>query len=702
MTKAITSATAWLRVALVAVSLMVFAGADGALAKRVALVIGNSNYQHVTTLKNPGRDAKLMAATLREVGFDVIHLEDLDQKGMKSAMLEFNRRIKGGAEASLFYYAGHGVEVDGLNYLVPVDSDTRGKDEVDLNNVSVNSILGLLEDSGVAFKIVVLDACRNNPFRGFRSGAGGLASVQAPNGTYVAFATAAGAVAADGDGDNSPFTEALARNIKLQGQTIESVFKATRASVRQATNGLQVPFDSTSIEGEFYFVPGAAPAVDTESEALKAQKAQDLLAQQAFESAGNDLEKLKAVSENYAGSPWASWAAERLETLKNLQALLVPNSKKPTAEIDAALPRSIGPGEGKLKILAWPGYVERGELDKNFDWVSSFEKETGCKVSVVVATTSEVMRATMQSQTVDLVTASGDISLALIQSGLVKPINIDLIDRYKDIDERLKTAVWHTVDGVHYGTPNQWGAVLLAYNKKVFKSPPQSWSVVFEPQTLDDGKSNDNRVQAYTGPMLIAEAALYLMHSKPSLKIKNPYELNAIQYEAALELLRLQKSMLQRYWHDAFTQIEDFKSGTVVASSSWPFQVNILGADKSAAEKTPIGHTVPQEGTTGWADTTMLHAKAEHPNCAYMWMNHSLSAKVQGDLAAWYGAVPAVPAACKNNALLTNTGCETNGAAHFDKIHFWRTPIENCPSQPKGCVPYHRWVIDVSALVGGR
>ena len=143
-------------------------------------------------------------------------------------------------------------------------------------------------------------------------------------------------------------------------------------------------------------------------------------------------------------------------------------------------------------------------------------------------------------------------------------------------------------------------------------------------------------------------------------------------------------------------QVDDFTNEGVVASSSWPFQVNLL-----ISQKKPIASTLPSEGATGWADSTMLHADAAHPNCAYMWMEHSISPKVQGDLAAWFGSVPSVPAACKGNELLTDEGCKTNGAEDFEKIHFWRTPVAKCATQD-ACVPYYRWVSDYIAVLGGR
>ncbi|MGL6572797.1 ABC transporter substrate-binding protein [Aeromonas hydrophila] len=361
-----------------------------------------------------------------------------------------------------------------------------------------------------------------------------------------------------------------------------------------------------------------------------------------------------------------------------------------------AAPTTLGKGEGQLNIVAWAGYVERGETDKNYDWVTGFEQETGCKVNVKTAATSDEMVALMNEGGFDLVTASGDASLRLIAGGKVQALNLALIPNYGKIDPRLQNAPWHTVDGKHYGVPYQWGGNILMYNTKVFPKAPDSWSVVFEEQTLPDGKSNKGRVQAFDGPIHIADAALYLMSHQPALGIKDPYELNEDQYKAALDLLRQQRQLVGRYWHDAFVQIDDFKNEGVVASGSWPFQANTLIADKQ-----PIATTVPKEGVTGWADTSMVHSEAKNLTCAYKWLEHSLNNKLQGDLASWFGSVPVVPAACEGNALLGKEGCKTNGIDNFDRVRFWRTPVTQCKSQGT-CVPYYRWVSDYIAILGGR
>src|SRR5690606_26720852 len=176
----------------------------------------------------------------------------------------------------------------------------------------------------------------------------------------------------------------------------------------------------------------------------------------------------------------------------------------------------------------------------------------------------------------------------LVAGNRVQPINPDLIPSWSTLDPRLESAPWHTVDGVHYGTPYMWGPNVLMYNTEVFgDQPPTSWSVVFEETTLPDGQSNKGRVQASDGPIYVADAALYLMTHKPELGITDPYQLNEDQYKAALDLLRQQRQLVGRYWHDAFIQIDDFKNEGVVASSSWPFQVNLL-----ASENAPVASVI--------------------------------------------------------------------------------------------------------------
>ena len=222
---------------------------------RIALVIGNSAYRNVSPLDNPDNDAELMTTTLEKAGFKVTKLINADQNTMKRAMLEFGRELRDGADASLFYYSGHGVQVKAENYLIPVDASIKDEDEVGFQAIDVNAFLQTMDSSPSKVKIVVLDACRDNPYGNqFRSASRGLASVTAPSGTYIAYSTAPGSVAEDGDGKNSPYTAALAQFILQPGLKIEEAFKQTRVQVMKSSDQKQVPWESSSLTGDFYFI----------------------------------------------------------------------------------------------------------------------------------------------------------------------------------------------------------------------------------------------------------------------------------------------------------------------------------------------------------------------------------------------------------------------------------------------------------------
>jgi hypothetical protein len=220
--------------------------------QRVALVIGNSAYE-VSPLKNPVNDARDVAQTLTALGFQVIHKDNLNQVEMKRVIRDFGEKIKNGG-VGLFYFAGHGVQVNGANYLIPVGAVIEKQQEVEYEAVDVGFVLAQMENAKTRMNIVILDACRNNPFaRSFRSESNGLASINAPSGTLIAYATAPGSVASDGDGKNGLFTQELLFNMRTIGLGVEDVFKRARSSVREKTQGKQTPWESSSLVGDFYF-----------------------------------------------------------------------------------------------------------------------------------------------------------------------------------------------------------------------------------------------------------------------------------------------------------------------------------------------------------------------------------------------------------------------------------------------------------------
>ena len=224
---------------------------------RLALVIGNSSYES-GPLPNPANDARLMSSSLGRLGFEVIERRNADQITMKRAIQEFGTRLeKAGAEGiGLFYYAGHGVQLNGRNYLIPVSARIEREADVEIEAVSADWVIEQMRYARNRLNIVILDACRNNPFtRSMRSADRGLATMDAPAGIMIAYSTAPGTVAQDGSGRNSPYTTALTQSMLELRQPVEQVFKQVRKDVLGATGGKQVPWESSSLTGDFYFAP---------------------------------------------------------------------------------------------------------------------------------------------------------------------------------------------------------------------------------------------------------------------------------------------------------------------------------------------------------------------------------------------------------------------------------------------------------------
>ncbi len=230
---------------------------------RVALVIGNGDYRAagVPKLKNPVNDARAMAQELRDVGFKVIEVEDADLKAMQTAFVEFSRALPHDGVA-LFYYAGHGMQLRGLNYLLPVDAKVESDDAIPFETFPMEVVTDRFNIAQSRIALVILDACRDSPFgRGLRGLSGGLAAIDAARGTLISYATAPGGVAADGDSAHGLFTAELLKSMTAPGLEVEQLFRRVRASVVERSQGKQVPWESSSLVGEFYFVPPApAPA----------------------------------------------------------------------------------------------------------------------------------------------------------------------------------------------------------------------------------------------------------------------------------------------------------------------------------------------------------------------------------------------------------------------------------------------------------
>ena len=358
---------------------------------------------------------------------------------------------------------------------------------------------------------------------------------------------------------------------------------------------------------------------------------------------------------------------------------------------DVPMMETLGAGEGQVNLVAWAGYVENGSTDKNVDWVTGFEKETGCKVNVKNGATSDDMVALMKTGEYDVVSASGDASLRLIYGGDVAPVNTDLISNYADIFENLKQQQWNSVDGVSYGVPHGRGANLLSYRTDIVKPAPTSWASVFDVNSPYKGK-----ITAYDSPIYIADAALYLMATQPDLGIKYPYALDQKQFDAAIEVLKAQKPLIGEYWGDYLKHVASLKSGGTVLGTTWQVNINL-----AKSEGTKVEGIKPVEGSTGWSDTWMISSKAKNPNCAYMWMNHIASPAANAGVAEWFGEAPSNAKSCDLTA--DKNHCATFHAAddaYWEDVYYWNTPTETCLDGRTDvkCLPYAEWVKAWSSL----
>jgi len=357
--------------------------------------------------------------------------------------------------------------------------------------------------------------------------------------------------------------------------------------------------------------------------------------------------------------------------------------------------KNLGTGEGAVNILAWAGYAENGSTDPKVDWVTPFEKATGCKAKVQIADSSDAMFEKMGTGDFDVVSASGDSSLRMIYAGKVAPVNTDLLTNYPDVAPFQKMQEWNSVGGVAYGMPHGWGAQLMAYRTDKVVPAPDSWSAVYDPASPYKGKITD-----YDSPTDgIGAAAVYLMATQPALGIKNPYALDQKQFDAAIALLKAQHANVATYWAGYADAQKALENGSTVVGSTWQIIVNLAKGDKA-----PVESVLPKEGATGWADTWMVDAKSPHPNCAYLWMNWITKPDVQAQVAEWFGEAPANTKACA--LTVDKTHCATYHAedeAFFKKIWFWATPQSDCLDgrTDTQCIPYSEWSKSWSSVKSG-
>ena len=344
----------------------------------------------------------------------------------------------------------------------------------------------------------------------------------------------------------------------------------------------------------------------------------------------------------------------------------------------------LGAGEGKLSIIAWAGYAEDGSTDPKVDWVTPFEKATGCQVTVKTGNTSDEMVTLMRTGNYDGVSASGDASGRLLAGKDVVPINPALIPNFADIYPSLKDQPWNSVDGVPYGVPHGRGANTLMSRTDKVKPTPTSWEVVWQENSPYKGK-----ITAYDNPIYIADAALYLKATQPDLGIDNVYELDDKQFQAAVDLLKVQRKNIGEYWSDYTKAQAAFTSGDTVVGTTWQVITNLLDA-----EKVPVKAELPKEGGTGWSDTWMIASKAKNPNCMYKWMDYIVSPQANAEVAEWFGEAPSNPKACDLTAVKEHCAIfHANDEPYWKRVSYWTTPVKDCgDDRGATCKDYSEWV----------
>jgi uncharacterized caspase-like protein len=393
--------------------------------QRIALVIGNAAYKDAP-LTNPVNDARAIVLALKESGFSVIARENIDQRGMLAVLREFGDRLRGGG-TGLFYYAGHGMQIKGRNYLIPVGANIDREDEVAYSAVDAQAVLDKMEAAGNVANIMILDACRNNPFtRSMRSGQAGLAQMDAPVGTLLAYATSPGAVASDGNGTNGLYTQHLLTAIRQPGNKVEDVFKQVRANVRRDSQGKQVPWESTSLEGDFYFrgAPVAAPQVDPAQEAEAALWNAVKDSTQAIE--------LRVYLNRYPVGKFAGVASTRLEQLQraateqaNAEANRKAAAERATAEVSQRVAAERARVQADEKTAVERAVAEAKQNEATQRLAAEAQKKEAAEREIAQANERAAIQAAVDKRTEELVAslATSAAASTATRPALSKPVH---------------------------------------------------------------------------------------------------------------------------------------------------------------------------------------------------------------------------------------------------------------------------------------
>jgi putative spermidine/putrescine transport system substrate-binding protein len=346
--------------------------------------------------------------------------------------------------------------------------------------------------------------------------------------------------------------------------------------------------------------------------------------------------------------------------------------------------RTLPPPEGRLDLLAWPGYLEDGSDDPRLDWVTPFERASGCKVRARRVTSSDEVVELLETGQYDGASVPGEATGRLAAAGLVSRLATGLIANFADVYPALRRTPSNSVGSRVYGVPQGRGASLLLWRTDVVRPAPDSWAVVFDRRSPYRG-----RVTGFDSPLSIADAAIYLRSARPELGIRNVYRLDQRQFAAALALLRGQREVIGGYWSDTVHAHAAFAAGTAVVGAAWQPVADLLRSDR-----VPVRAILPREGATGWSDSWMIASSARHPGCMYRWMNWMLSPKINAAVAESFGQAPSNPKACAFTSDPRHcTRYHANDERFFRRVELWSTPRRECgDGRGRVCKSWDDWV----------
>ncbi len=342
-----------------------------------------------------------------------------------------------------------------------------------------------------------------------------------------------------------------------------------------------------------------------------------------------------------------------------------------------------------LVILSLPGLIEVGENDSDVDWVSAFEGSTGCRIDILTETESRAIEKRLGQETIDLLLVPADWGEAYRGMGLTKDIAIDQIPRFDLIDPGLKRPPFRPAAGMIPGIPLHWAPWLIMYDRNQYPSVPARLIDLYQL-----APSHSARPSVWGRPQALGFAAMALADSTPELGIDDPYALTGGQYQAVLNLVRRQYDNGIVEWTNSDQQLGHFLLHQSDTGLTWPLQVETM-----KAKSRPFSASIPSGRKPAWRDGIFMTAKSPHQTCAIRYINYLLSDKVNGDLAAWYGSIPAIPAICAGHPKLGESLCHDRGSALANDVIFQRWPDSACAERGvKDCVPAARWQADFSSL----